>query len=105
MKREVKTQASAGQPVPPKDTKTWEPYPLLVEHLTHTRWDDGKERQVSTLTFTFVDGSLNCCLNDREESRGMFVTADTFREALKALEANLEGGGSSRWVQWKKWKK
>lgn len=105
MKREAKSASSEGTIIQPKDTKLWERFPLLTEHLVHTVWEDGKPRTTSTLTVSFADGALVMCLNDREEARGMFVTVETFLEGLKALETNLGDGGGSRWVRWKKWKK
>lgn len=105
MKRMTKSEGGSTTPIPPRDVKFWESFPLLTEHLTAHRWDDGSPREVSTLTISVVDGALNVCLNDRAEGRGLFVTADTFRDAVKSLEANLSGQGTSRWVTWRKFKK
>jgi len=105
MKRTLPPENPSGEGTPPEDIKTWEKFPLLTEHLTHVKWDDGKPRTPSTLTISFNDGKMVCCLNDREANSGMFVTGATFQELLRSLEANLAGRGESRWVAWKRFKK
>lgn len=65
-------------------------YPLLHEHLTLVRWDDGKPRQVSTLMVTQEDGVWRGCLNDRANQRSVWVSAATFYAVLDRLEDGLQ---------------
>jgi len=79
-------------------------YPTLLEYLTDAKWDDGKDREVSTLTISLMEGCINLALNDRALSRSLYTTAETLMEALKLLEGSLASGKSS-WRSWKAKKK
>lgn len=73
--------------------------PTLVEYMTSEKWDDGKERELSSVAIKFQDGLVLAVLNDPEMRRGLYVTGDTVEKALKALERNASDPKAD-WRQW-----
>jgi hypothetical protein len=80
-------------------------HPALVEYLTLASYPDGSERMVSTLLILAECGRIKVCLSDRDQSRSLWVTADTLEDALGQLEEDLQlgtadwrrsGGGTKR---------
>lgn len=65
-------------------------HPALHEYLTLTRHDDGQERQTATLLVFCEGGMFKVCLSDRDTSQTLWAAAETFVEALEALEACLQ---------------
>lgn len=64
-------------------------FPRIVEHLTESLWDDGSQRELSTLMI-FADGARwKLCLNDRDQGRVAFMTGGDPEEALTRLEEGL----------------
>lgn len=78
--------------------------PAIWEYLTLDTHDDGKARQRSTLMVLVEDGTVKCCLNDRDQSRSMWVAGDTTEGALEALEAVL-ASGEGIWRKYQPFKK
>lgn len=64
--------------------------PLLAGHITERLFDDGQERETSTLLIFAGDGSFKACLNNRSEGLALWVTADTLGGTLEALERALD---------------
>lgn len=64
-------------------------YPRLTEFLTATRWEDGSERQTSTLMVLWEDGRWKGCLHDRAEERSGWISSRTWGDLLAALETAL----------------
>lgn len=70
--------------------KEWvDSHPFLWEYLTLAAWDDGQVRQTSMLLVFVEDARFKVCLQDREQSRSMWVTADTVDAAFHLLENKL----------------
>lgn len=63
--------------------------PLVLSYLVETQYEDGSARRTSTLTLFVDDGQLKASLNDRDNSRTAFVSADSLAELLEALECHL----------------
>jgi hypothetical protein len=88
MKRPHGPESSNGQPLELGEISRL--FPLIVEYLTATTWDDGSERELATLMM-FVDGNRwKLCLNDRALSRVAFMTGKDPEEALSSLEDGLQ---------------
>jgi hypothetical protein len=66
--------------------------PELLGHLTEATWEDGGERELSTLTVFRQDGSWKVWLNDRACDRFSCVSGDTIEQALASLEDRLQTG-------------
>lgn len=77
--------------------------PTVLEYLTQTMWDDGKPREVATLTVVAEGGTWRVCLNDRAGQRSCWVSGDTVHKALEALEAALKEGKAG-WRATKQWR-
>lgn len=75
--------------------------PCLVEHLTQSRWPDGKRREVSTLTVFLEEGRVKAALNDRAEKCSLWATADSVAAALASLESMLASGRPD----WRRWRR
>jgi hypothetical protein len=66
--------------------------PTVLEYLSSTRWDDGSERQTSTVLVFCEEGRWKACLNDRAMDRTAFVSGNTPEGLLTNLEAALADG-------------
>jgi len=64
-------------------------FPALHEYLTALKDPQGKRRQTATVTLSVSDGAWKASLNDRHTAHSLFVTAESVRDALLALEAVL----------------
>lgn len=74
----------------PKDQDFKQAYPALFEYLTLRSWGPGKARETATLT-VFCDGDTwKVSVNDRANHRTVFVSGDTFKATLEAVEAGLQ---------------
>jgi len=64
-------------------------YPTLHEYLFCARWPDGTPRATSTLSIFTDNGSMKLVVNDRDNNRSAFFSAETFRDLLDKVEAAL----------------
>jgi len=64
-------------------------YPTLNEMLTATQYGDNQPRQTSTVLIFCENGVLRLCLNDRDNSRSAFFTAETISDVFHAVEDAL----------------
>jgi len=76
------------------DTEFFNDYPAVAEYLTLDRWEDGTVRSRSTVTIFAEEDCWKCCLNDRDGSRSLFVSASTFSGLLRTLERCLQEEGT-----------
>lgn len=88
-----------GVNVPFPDEAWAKSYPILCEWISHDYWDDGKPREVATLVLKSEEGRVLAALNDKEGKASLYVTGDSLREALKAMEKAL----SLSAPDWRKW--
>lgn len=101
MKRaQQNAQKSKGKYQHPDDPFLAE-MPHLAQHLCDSWWDDGKPREVCTLTIRIGDKQANLSLNDIGEERSVSTTAETVREALVLLDDAL-GTERANWRSWKR---
>lgn len=75
-------------------------HPATWEYLTLETHDDGESRELSMMLVLVEDGRFKVALQDREEGRSLWVTADTLDGALEALETALQDGRGD-WRQMK----
>lgn len=104
MKREqAQTQRSKGKWTPSPD-----PFlhgrPAIDQHLTDAWWDDGKPREVCSLTVRVGSGTAMVSLNDSDNEQSITTNAGDVNEALDRLEAYLTTGTPS-WRSWGKKRK
>lgn len=69
-------------------------YPQLAEYVTGTRWDDGTDRESSSLLIFAEAGLWKCCLNDRALGRKLWATGTTLEGALAVLDSVLVSSGA-----------
>lgn len=74
-------------------------FPTIMEYLTEVTWEDGTARESSTVTTFIEDGLFKCALNDRDGHRSLYVTGDTFKKAMEALEKAVSGTAAD-WRAW-----
>lgn len=74
-------------------------FPLVCEYLTQRRYDDGTERELSSLTF-FYEDTPKVSLADKDARRSVYVSGADWYEALKTLERALRAGA----IEWRAWK-
>lgn len=76
-------------------------FPTLLEFLSLSSWPNGEERTTGTMTISCYQGRCSICLNDRDQERSQFVSADTLKDAFKAAEKIADGsGGGWRPTRW-----
>lgn len=68
-------------------------YPALREYLFATSLDDGTPRETATLLICSDQGRLKGWLNDRDNLRAAWVSADSLEGILGVLEAGLAEEG------------
>lgn len=76
-------------------------YPALAAGLCDAWWDDGKPREVWTLSLSFEADHTRLMLTDREHSQSAFTAAPTLADALELLNEAV----ASETLSWRKWKK
>lgn len=76
-------------------------YPTLAQGMSDTWWEDGKPRELWTLTVRFDTNSVNLCVNDRGANMGLYTTGESLDDALALLEECLSQGTAS----WRRWRK
>jgi hypothetical protein len=83
-RRQVNKSAAAVQ---------WEAtHPALWEYLTVETHDNGQPRETSMLCVFCEEGLVKMALQDRDQGRSLWVTSQSFYEALAALESRLASG-------------
>jgi len=101
MKRPDASQVSKKGSWSCPDPSFFKSYPLLAAGLCDPWWDDGKPRQVWTITLSFDGPNANVCVNDKELGQGSYTTAASLQEAL----ALIEGALKANTLSWRRWKK
>jgi hypothetical protein len=87
MKRPSTIAGAAGDR--PECGRLFESAPLTIEYLTNAVWEDGEERQLSTITIFRQDGAWKVWLNDRACERFVCLTGTTVEQAIASLEKQL----------------
>jgi len=101
MKRvQTETQKSKGKWSPSKDVFL-KGRPSLDQFLTDAWWDDGKPRDVCTLTVRVGFESAMVSLNDAENEQSISTNGKDVDDAIERLEAYLATGTPS-WRPWGK---
>ena len=96
-------QKSVGKWSPTKDDFV-KGMPKLDGMLTDAWWDDGKPREVCSLTVRLGNGQAVVSINDPDAEQSITTTAETVREAMERLEAYL-GQPHPSWRPWGKKKR
>lgn len=76
-------------------------FPTIASYLCDPWWDDGKPREVGSLTVRMGDANVGIALTDPEAKASCYTTAATFYEALELMEGALTAGRAV----WRRWKK
>lgn len=105
MKKPVADKKAKGGAVAPcPDDTLAKSFPMMIEYLTTTRWEDGTPRERSTVNFFIEDGTLKACCNDRDLMRSLYVSAESWDALWEALEAAMADDAAD-WRAWKGKKK
>jgi hypothetical protein len=64
----------------------------LWSELTTLVWEDGSERDPSSLTVFWQEGSLKGCLRDKGNERVTFVSGPYLESVLMLLDRGLSSG-------------
>jgi len=68
-------------------------YPVLVEFLTRTRFEDGSTRQTGTCLVLVEGGRLKVCCVDRQDRLVAFTSVESLAGLVSQLEEELAGQG------------
>jgi len=92
LKKDVhrKVEGEAAAVIDERSSKKW---PVLVDHLTQTCWEDGTPRQTSTLSVFVGDGAFKGLLKDRETQQTLWVASPTLDKLFDVVEAALNDPG------------
>jgi len=83
------------------DTAFHKTYPKLAEFLCDPSWDDGKPRDVGSMTIRLGGDQAFVSLTDYEAKASLFVNGDSLQECYQFLEECL-AAGTGKWRRWKK---
>jgi hypothetical protein len=104
MKRaQAETQKAKGKWVPSTD-RFLKDRPTIDAYLTDAWWDDGKPREVCSLTIRVGNGNAMVSLNDADNEQSISTNGEDVNDALDRLEAYLATGNPS-WRAWGKKRK
>lgn len=79
-------------------------FPTIAEYMCDGFWEDGKPREVASLTVRFDGNGATVSLSDHAMQRSSFTTGDGVEAALVLLEEALQSGRNI-WRPWKAGKK
>lgn len=71
-------------------------HPVLWEHLTAAKWEDGSPREPSSLMIFAQDGLLKGMLRDKAEGLCLWATARNVGELLSMMET-MAGDPATEW--------
>lgn len=104
MKRaQTETQKAKGKWIPSTD-RFLKDRPTVDSYLTDAWWDDGKPREVCSLTIRVGNGNAMVSLNDADNEQSITTNGEDVNDALDRLEAYLATGTPS-WRSWGKKRK
>lgn len=87
-------KASSGDsqagPTVPDDPRFSKAYPALWEYCTADQYPDGSKRVRSSMVLFCEDSVVKLCLNDKDQARAIWVTADTVEKAFGAADKALQ---------------
>jgi hypothetical protein len=92
LKRPTKEE-SKGTAIGATDVLASKEWPVLVEWLTITAWDDGKPRQTGTCMILAESGQWKAWLHDRDLKRAAWCAGDTLSLLLASIERGLANDG------------
>jgi hypothetical protein len=82
--------AVVGGPVAPfPDAKFAKDWPAIYEYMTASKYPDGTDRKLSSVTLFCEDSQLKVCLTEKNEGLVLFAAGKTLQTALNALEGLL----------------
>jgi hypothetical protein len=98
---------ASDAPFAARDARLEKLTPALLEFLTEQRTTEGAVRVTSTLGISCEEGMWKACLTDRAQPGGkydfkLWKSAETFEDALKALDKDLQTG-HAEWRKYPKW--
>ena len=74
-------------------------YPTIVEWMTDLIYDDKSPREGSKISIWVEDGRCKVSFSDPTPRRSCYLTADSFEDALQALEEGLKADS----LDWRAW--
>jgi len=103
-RQSASTKCDTGAVFAARDVVMEAEYPLMTEYLVTRTFEDGSERETSTLLVFAAEGVWKVCLNDRAEQRALWASGASYGDALAALEKLLDSGAET-WRPYKPYKK
>lgn len=103
-RQSASTKCETGAQYAARDVVMEAEYPLLTEYLISRQFEDGSERETSTLLVFASEGVWKVCLNDRAEQRALWASGASYADAIAALEKLLDSGAET-WRAYKPYKK
>lgn len=97
LKRQTAADKANAVPATLPDAKFEKEFPALWEFLTVSQWDATTQRITGTLLIFREEGRWKACLNDRDQLRSCFASANTWLD----LMANLEDGLAESSHEWR----
>lgn len=99
MKRELGKPAAAALSGGWPDAGFKAKCPVLTAFLEDDKWDDGKPRELSSLSLKLQDGLVLGVLNDQDGRRSLYRAAQTVAEVLQKLDESASDPESD-WRAW-----
>lgn len=99
MKREITTTQGSPDGYQPPSEPLLKDFPLVAQFLSDGFWEDGKPRDVPSLSIIVGVDSVTLSFVDLPERRSTSTTAKTIKDGLRLLEA-LCARPSLPWRYW-----
>lgn len=92
LNQDIDTRAARGVTV-----EETEAYPLMLEYLTHDKYDDGSSRETSVLIVVCDNAGWRICLTDKDNNRTLWKAGTSLPEALGSIELALMADDPTEW--------
>lgn len=84
-----KANDGVGAKVAPSDSEFEKKYPALWAFLTDDKWSSGDSRETGSVLLFSQEGCWKAMIKDKDSGYIAFVTKNTFKTLLEALERGL----------------
>lgn len=88
-RRNGSSDNGTGTAAPPADSEFEKRYPTLWAFLTDSKWSTGEARETGSILIFTQEGQWKAMVKDKDSGYIAFVTKNTFKSLLEALERGL----------------
>lgn len=83
------TNNGAGKAIVASDSEFEKKHPTLWQFLTDSSWSNGEARETGSILIFLQEGMWKAMVKDKDSGMIAFVTKNTFKTLLEAIERGL----------------